>query len=170
MNDDDSAKELSTATLAMQAVVVALSLGIVIFAGYLCVQQGLDLSDLGIKGMFSWITIAMGAVGLVLSRVVPRFLPNEGSLQPGVVAKSGEAGLRQRFLSGIVTRLVVGAAICEGMAFANLAAFMIEQSVPCLGMALLLLLGVLLLFPTKCSVVAALEDSERASREKAQWK
>jgi hypothetical protein len=170
MNDDDSAKELGTATIAMQTVVVALSLGIVLFAGYLCAQQGLDLSDLGIKGVFSWMTLAMGAFGLILSRVVPRFLPDEGSLQPGVVVKSGEAGLRQRLLSGIMTRLVIGAAICEGFAFANLAAFMIEQSVPCLGMALLLLLGVLLLFPTKSSVAAALEDSERAARERAQWK
>lgn len=170
MNDDDSTKEFNTAVLAMQVVVVALASGIVMFAGFVSFQQKLEFSDLGVKGYFSWMAIGMGCVGLVLSRVVPRFLPREGPLGSNVVAKPGEAGLRQRLLAGITLRLVVGAALCEGMAFLNLAALMIEHSIPCLGMALLLMLAVLVLFPTKSSVAASLEEAERAIREEAQWK
>lgn len=170
MTDDDAAKELSTATLAMQVIVVALASGIVMFAGFVSFQQGLDFTDLGVKGMFSWLAIGMGFVGLVLSRVVPRLLPKEGALGPQVVAKPGEAGLRQKLLAGLMVRLIVGAAICEGMAFTNLAAFMIERSIPCLAVALLLMVAVLVMFPTKNSVAVALEDSERAARDEAQWK
>jgi hypothetical protein len=67
-------------------------------------------------------------------------------------------------------RLVVGAALCEGMAFLNIAALMIEQSIPCLGMALLLMFAVLVLFPNKSSVAIALDEAERAALEEAQWK
>jgi heme exporter protein D len=170
MNDDESTKEFNTAVLAMQVIVVALAGGIAMFAGFVSFQNGLDFTDLGVKGMFSWIAIAMGCVGLVLSRVVPQYLPHEGSIGSQAVAKPGEAGLRQRLLAGMTTRLIVGAALCEGMAFVNLGALMIERSIPCLGMAMLLLLAVLVLFPTKSSVAIALDDAERAAREEAQWK
>jgi len=170
MSDDESTKEFNTAVFAMQVIVVALAGGIVMFAGYVSFQQGLDFDDLGVKGYFSRLAIAMGVVGLLLSRVVPRFLPREGPLASNVVAKPGEAGLRQRLLAGMTLRLVVGAALCEGMALLNIAALMIEQSIPCLGMALLLMLAVLVLFPTKSSVAIALDEAERAALEEAQWK
>lgn len=170
MSDDDSTKDFNTAVFAMQVVVVALAAGIVMFAGFVSFQYGLDVDDLGMKGYFSWMAIGMGVVGLALSRVVPRFLPREGPLASNVVAKPGEAGLRQRLLAGMTLRLVVGAAFCEGMAFLNIAALMIEHSTPCLGMALLLMLAVLVLFPTKSSVAASLEEAERAVREEGRWK
>jgi hypothetical protein len=170
MSDDESTKEFNTAVFAMQVIVVALAGGIVMFAGYVSFQQGLYFDDLGVKGYFSRLAIAMGVVGLLLSRVVPRFLPREGPLASNVVAKPGEAGLRQRLLAGMTLRLVVGAALCEGMAFLNIAALMIEQSIPCLGMALLLMFAVLVLFPNKSSVAIALDEAERAALEEAQWK
>ncbi|MCE9607216.1 MAG: hypothetical protein K8U03_20205 [Planctomycetia bacterium] len=170
MNADESTDDLGPAVRVMQIILVALAMGIVMFGAFLCFQQAPDFSDLEVKGMFSWMTLAMGAFGIVLSRVVPRFLPSEGTLGPDVVAKPGNAGLRQRFISGMQIKMIVGAAICEGMAFTNLAAYMLEHSVPCLGMALVLLLAVLLLFPTKNSVAMKLEELERAARENAQWK
>jgi len=169
-NDLDLRASLGPTVRTMQIIVFALSMGVVMFGGFVCLSGRVTVGDFSMHGMFSWAALGMGVVGLVLSSLVPRLMPIAGNITDDIVANADHDGLVRNVVGGLQTKMIVGLAICEGAAFANLLALMNEGSTPNLVMAAVLLAAMLARLPTVDSVVARIENLAQDSREKARWK
>ena len=86
--------------------------------------------------------------------------PGRGNPQMPV-AKTDEGKLMQMFL----TKSIIGAAILEGGAFANLIAFMLDGQIYSLVIAILFALGILMSFPTRNGMSEWLDNQMRRLQE-----
>jgi hypothetical protein len=123
--------------------------------------------------LITYIAVGMGIAGLVLSFVIPRVivagarhriakgmfkpLVTDELAQPTQIYPAGDTG---KLAFVYQTQLIIGSAICEGMAFFAAIAYMLERNILALGMALILLACLAIRFPTRDRVNAWIEQQQ----------
>jgi hypothetical protein len=127
----------------LQIVVSAMVIGVLGFAGgaiLIVLQkppQGTTLS---------YVAVGFGALTVILHAVVPAFV-ERAALANQPVGSGAESLLRVYF-----TRTIVAAALLEGGAFMSLAAVMIEHQRWVLGVAAVLLVLMVMQFPSRTRI------------------
>jgi hypothetical protein len=155
---------LSQQIRVLQIIVFALAMGVIVFAG-VAIGQNLGKPHT-LAGKFEPLNVAMlafGGVAFVMGIVLPgimfRQIQVPTAAQPQFAAHGPEVvrvlGVQMR----VQTATIIGCALFEGGAFANLVAYMTTQELLHLFVAGVLLLGVLARFPLQGST------RERVERE-----
>jgi hypothetical protein len=162
---------------AMQIIVVALAMGIILFAG---IVVGVVVGPAQMQpqaGFMTGLALPLAAVAIGLSFLVPRIVvnasrrriaagtwqvPSQGSAMPEALAKLGDEG---PLVFVYQTATIIGAALCEGPAFFALISAMIDKSPLGLAVAGVCLLMVLARFPTLRRVENWLDLQVRAMEE-----
>jgi hypothetical protein len=112
--------------------------------------------------LITYLAVGMGIVGLVLSFIVPSMFVASARRKiakgmcsptatgdPAQLAKFYAAGDTGKLAVVYQTQLIIGSALCEGMAFFATVAYMVERNPLALGMALILLAGLAVRIPTR---------------------
>ncbi len=161
--ESPSSHELKVQVRSMQVIILALSMGIIFFAAIDLFLVGTDgpaveangevvdqaVEQVATMPMVSYMGVAFAAIGIVMSSVVPSFI---ASRSPGTVQV-------------YQTTLIIGAALLEGPAFLNLIAYMLEHQIYSFATAAVLLVFLLLKFPTIARVEDWLRDRAQSDRE-----
>jgi hypothetical protein len=123
--------------------------------------------------LITYIAVAMGIAGLVLSFIIPGiyvakarreiakgiWTPTATS-EPAQTAKLYPAGDTGKLAVVYQIQLIIGLALCEGMAFFAGIAFMLERNSLALGMALILLASLAIRIPTRDRVNAWIDQQQ----------
>jgi len=162
----------NNALLTMRIIVVSLALGILVFGGVVVAMGGREEAEIG------WLTIAgmvFAVAGVVAGFVATRAVV--GSCCRAIAADGGRVGDRSRgpssdsddadsrLLASFQTVTVLRCAFLEGPAFVCLVAYMREGSPLSLGIAFLMVIGILSHFPRAESLRAWLESRRREIRD-----
>jgi hypothetical protein len=138
--------------LTLRIIVVALAIGVIVFAGYAIFSRadkplvvGANLATLGITMLAFGAT--QGVLGMVLPAVIFRHAPVPAAATAQLASYDSQTAKVLGIQARIQTATIVGCAMFEGGAFANLVAYMTEGDLLNLVMAGVLLLGVLFYFP-----------------------
>jgi hypothetical protein len=123
--------------------------------------------------MITYLAVGMGIAGLVLSFVIPSvtvasarrqiakgtWTPPVGSdpAQSGKLYPAGDTG---KLAIVYQTQLILGSALCEGMAFFSTIAFIVERNPLALGMAVILIAAIAVRFPTRDRVNAWIDEQQ----------
>src|SRR5262245_17995 len=154
----------STATtvgplMTMRIIVFSLAMGVTTFAGF-AVSQNINKAHT-IAGKFDaagMVFLAMGLAALPLGMILPPIIFAAGRRAPAIPGTSPEQarilGIQQR----IQTSAIIGCAIFEGAAFANILAYMQTREVVHLALAGVLLVGILAHFPTTGSYQRRIDE------------
>jgi len=138
--------------LVLRIIVAALALGVVVFAAYTVVHnfgkpqafgQKLDIVGMAMLGFGALMLLQ----GIVLPSVVFRMARPNSAATSQFAQHGPEAQRVLAIQSRIQTATIVGCALFEGGAFANLVWYMNTAELSHLAMACLLLLGILARFP-----------------------
>lgn len=132
---------------AMQAIIVALTSGVVMFALLALV---LDPREAIGGVIFSLISLALSAVCLMMAVVIPQTIKPSETL-------SGVGAFQ--------TRMIISCGLLEGGAFLNLVAFWLERHGFTLAIAIFFLAAILIQFPTVPRVTRWLARHERPGQE-----
>ncbi len=132
---------------AMQAIIVALTSGVVMFA---LLPLFLDPRKPNGGMIFSLVALALGSVCLVMSVVIPQTIRPTETLS-GVGAYQ--------------TRMIISCGLLEGGAFLNLVAYWLERHGFALALGIFFLCAILIQFPTVKSLTSWLARQERAAQE-----
>jgi hypothetical protein len=155
--------------MTLRIIVFALAMGVTTFAGF-AVSQNVNKPHT-IAGKFDTqgiMFLAMGLIALPLGMILPRTIFSAGRGVPAMNMPAGTTpeqvrlfGVQQR----IQTSAIIGCAIFEGAAFANVLAYMQSREVVHLAVAGVLLVGILAHFPTAGSYQRRIEDELRRMDE-----
>jgi hypothetical protein len=158
--------------LVLRIVVAALALGVVVFAA-VAVVQNLGKPQV-LAGKFDVVGIAMlgfgalvGLQGIVLPGIVFRIAKPGSAVMSQFAQHSPEAQRVLAIQGRIQTATIVGCALFEGGAFANLVWYMNTGELLHLAMAGLLLLGILARFPLPGACERRIADELRRQEEGA---
>jgi hypothetical protein len=144
---------LKTMIQTLRIIVVALAIGVVVFAGYTIYANAGKPLALGtnLVGTIGLAMLGFGALQGVLGVVLPPLVFRNMPVQPAAAAHFAAHGPETAKILGIQQRImtatIIGGAMLEGGAFANLVAFMMAQDLVNLAAAGVLLLGILMYFP-----------------------
>jgi hypothetical protein len=165
-------------TLAtLRIIVVALALGPLVFAGYAIAQNaGKPHALAGPLDAQSVVLLGAGLLLLGLGLVVPRIVFAAGRNVKPTYSPVGMTREQAEFVTpelvridGILQRIqsatIVGCALFEGGAFANIVGYMQTRELLHLVLASVLVLGVLSCFPTKGSFERRIEDELRCMQD-----
>lgn len=147
MTNPNDSESLLPQVRAMQAIIVALTSGIVMFALLALV---LDPREPNGSVIFSLIALAFSGVCLVMAIVIPQTISPTATLS-GVGAYQ--------------TRLIISCGLLEGGAFLHLVAFWLEQHGFTLALAIFFLCAILFQFPTVERVTNWLAHQEQQAKE-----
>jgi hypothetical protein len=159
MRDDSWQESVGKFTLTLQVFVAALVAGHLFFLAIVLLVVGVANHP---PGLFTAMAAALTCAILIARAVVPRVLVAAARRQilAGTFRVSG-GGRGQRVAAGddahcllavFQQKTIVGAAMLEGCAFFATIAYHVEGSLPSLGLAVALLLGVAAHFPTQARV------------------
>lgn len=156
-----------------QLIVGALAAGVAFFGAITFVLgEGLQPLDVGklISLIMAGISVTVVPVRFLLPAVVAQtsirqiaqgtWVP-KGRLAGAASLESDDEKLAAVFLQ----KTIIAGAVLEGAAFANLVAFMLEGQIYSLGLGLLLLLGILMGFPTRGGMEHWIERGLQRLRE-----
>lgn len=140
---------------------------------------GRETGPTDVGEMLMWAAVAFAAAGLPLSVLIPRRFTDQnrrsiaaGTWVPpgganrhaphapsaiGPAAPESDAG---KLASVYMTQFITGAALNEGLAFFATIAYMIGRHPVALGLALLLLGGLIVRFPTRPRIASWIEGQE----------
>ena len=167
----------------MQFIVIALAMGLIAFLGSIgfALAQPLPLQALRAGtpivtyvgcGMAAYVVLARGILLRFLTtktrRAIVRGTFDDGLQQASQRAFFAEHGDAARLLSFFQTRMIVGAALLEGAGFFLLIAYLIEHSPWSLAGAVVMIVGIVLHFPTRGRVESWLEQQLRLLEEERQ--
>lgn len=161
-----SREKVVTQVRTLQIIVAALALGCVTFAAIAVVLQSAPEPAEG-EDVFPVVTsmaLAFGGFALVAQAVLGPLLLKQ-TRQSLVQQEGTSPDDAMRILNGYQTSTIVAAAFAEGACFFNLVAYMIDGSPYTLAMAGLLVLTILMRFPTENGVVEWLEREMRLVTE-----
>jgi hypothetical protein len=174
MLDEITRDEIGPQLRTMQIIVVALCMGVIVFAVYLVLTGSAD--EQPELGILTFAAIGMAAVNAVISLIVPVFAISRqvrtianGTWRPTnqqAVAPSTDIG---KLLAVYQTALIIGSALLEGAAFFGLAAYMVERHVAGLVVAGICLALILSRFPTRGRLEPWVEDQLRRIKEQRQF-
>jgi len=157
--------------MTLRIIVFALAMGVTTFAGF-AVSQNINKPHT-IGGKFDtpgMMFLAMGLVALPLGIILPRIIfaasrsvpAMKMNWPPGTSPDQARTVLVQQ---RIQTSAIIGCAVFEGAAFANVLAYMQTCEVVHLALAGVLLVGILAHFPTAGSYQRRAEDELRRISE-----
>ena len=151
MLSDRASETLRPMVMTLRIIVMALSLGVTIFGIYAAVQNASKPQTFGTK--VNYLFLAIAAPMFVAGFVVPRLLPKSaGKSEP-----DDAAAVHAAFAS-IQTATIVGCALFEGAAFANLFIYMQEAELVHLAVNGVALLCILAHFPITSCIEQQIED------------
>jgi hypothetical protein len=164
-SSSSSAASTTGPLLTLRIIVFALAMGVTTFAGF-AVSQNINKPHT-IAGKFDtpgMLFLAMGLAALPLGMILPRVIFAASRRVPAMNLPSGLTPEQSRLLSiqqRIQTSAIIGCAIFEGAAFANVMGYMQTSEVVYLALAGVLLVGILAHFPTAGSYQRRIEDELR---------
>ncbi len=182
MSDSPWHTELTSVLWTLQIVVGALIAGCVAFLVIVLVLLG-GMPDGDEPLLLTYVAIAFAASALIARMVIPGVIISRGrrkiaqgtwrssqqSTLPPACSKfleqAGDAGKLWMLFS---TATIVAAAILEGAAFFMLVVVLVEKSPLALIVALMLILGLMLHFPTHPRTVRWIEDQLRLIEQERQ--
>lgn len=161
MKNEQTPQQLDQAVKVMRLIIVALTMGVVMFG---VITLFLQVADRGGRPiLIAWIAAGFAVVNLLMRQVMGTVLSASarkqiaaGTWQPpqkNSVRVPENATHADRLLMSFQTRLIVRAALLEGAAFFNLIAFMIERQTWSFGIAGALAAINLSTFPSRDSVL-----------------
>jgi hypothetical protein len=123
--------------------------------------------------LITYIAVGMGVAGLVLSLIIPSVIVASArrKIAKGVwtpLVKQDPTNLAQILPAGDTgklafvyqNQLIIGSALCEGMAFFATIAYLLERNPLALGMALILIAGLAVRIPTRNRVNAWIDQQQ----------
>src|SRR5438093_10292524 len=151
--------------MTLRIIIFALAMGVTTFAGF-AVSQNINKPHT-IAGKFDTqglMFLAMGFIALPLGIILPRVIfaasrrARAMNMPPGVTPEQlSMLTIQQR----IQTSAIIGCAIFEGAAFANIMGYMQTREIVHLALAGALLVGILAHFPTAGSYERSIDDELR---------
>ncbi len=168
-------EEIRPSVRTSQIVIAALTMGPTTFlavAGVLVARGVFDARDDSLSFLLHWVLIALVVVEMVVWMIVPNAIVAQGrrriaaghrpaSAGPGAadpgafIERTGDAG---HLMVVFQTKTIVAAALFEGTAFFAVIVFTLTQSLIALGIAIAMILGVMLQFPTHSAVSHWIDD------------
>jgi len=170
--DLGSLQPLRGAILTLRIIVFSLALGVIGFGIYTVVQNaGKPHTIAENLDPMSMIMLVFGLVdgflGIVLPSVLFRFVKPNAAMAAEFAVHGPEVARVLSIQGRIQTATIVGCALFEGAAFANLYAYMVRPELLNLLMAGLMLLGILARFPLPGACERRIEDELRREQEEA---
>ncbi len=121
--------------------------------------------------LLTYLAVGMGVAGLVLSLIIPivivtsarrkiakgTWTPMSDPSRSGKIYPAGDTG---KLAVVYQTQLIIGSALCEGMAFFATIAYMLERSPLALSMALFLIASLAVRMPTRNYVNAWIDQQQ----------
>lgn len=137
------------AEMQLRIIVIALAMGVAMFAGFTIMQNGLPNLLKLLAPQFSTleiIALAIAVSDLMMANILPQLITAK---QRAPLSNKRDPWQQNAQKLGETYKLntILAAALLEGPAFLALIAFMLDGSVLGLALALVLLLGILSLFP-----------------------
>jgi hypothetical protein len=156
--------------MTLRIIVVALAMGVIVFGTYVVARNIGKPHFLAEKlDTVSLVLLGMGLATLLLGIVVPSlfFANRRGSpLTPAALATyDREAAKVFGILGRLQTATIIGCALFEAGAFANLYGYMETRELLHLGIASVLTMGILARFPFELSTVQRIEEELRRLKE-----
>jgi hypothetical protein len=139
---------IATQTRILQVVIGALIFGVLVFGGFVIATQ---LNQPPNGTTLSSMAVGMAALNVLLHVVIPQLI-ERAALKNQSVDFNVESVLRVFF-----TRTVIACALLEGAAFTSIAAVMIEHQYWVFGVTAVLLVLMLVQFPSRTRVEQWLE-------------
>ena len=170
MLSNRASEALRPMVMTLRIIVVALSLGVLSFGMFAAVQNASKLQTFGTK--VNYLFLAIAAPMFVAGFVVPRLLPKGGMRQSQGAGTndSEDVAAVQAAFTAIQTATIVGCALFEGAAFANLVAYFMDAELVHLAISGVALLCILAHFPLASRVEQQIEDQLQARRDDQQFK
>lgn len=168
-----SRETIITQVRTLQIIVAALIVGCLTFAG-IAVFIGGQREPAGadqVENQFPIITVmalAFGAVALIAQAVIVPMLRKQSLQRLAKQPEAAEVDAAQLLVS-LQSTTIVGAAISEGACFFNLIAHLMEGSPYSLLMASVLVLTIVMRFPTVNGVIDWLDRQMRLVREEREF-
>jgi hypothetical protein len=175
MSASEPTDRLSVCLRITRIIVAALALGVVGFAVIAVVQREQNPAPLPPQPVLTYLGLGFGGVMIVLQAVVPGLMTNQ--LRRKIA--SGTWPLRSparpevppddagKLCLLFQSRTITGAAFVEGAAFFLLVAYLIEGQLIALGGAAVMLVLLLVRFPTRLGLESWLgEQQERLNQER----
>ena len=165
--DENLQENLAGPVRVMQIIVFALTMGLFFFLAIVCLA-----APGGMGGVFGALPMLTSVgLGLAVTMIVVRWIvlqvatanARRGILRGASDANRGKSSTEQpdRTVGQLVafyqTRMIIGAAMLEGVAFFLLVAYMVEHSPWSLVAAIVMILGVAAHFPTQGRVAEWVE-------------
>jgi F0F1-type ATP synthase membrane subunit c/vacuolar-type H+-ATPase subunit K len=163
----------------LRIVVVALCVGVLTALGILTWMRSRQPPPPPFPGqpLLSWIGLAFAVLAVVGSQVVPGMLARSGrqriarelaaSGSTATLSVPGEAVRDPRWWGLYQTKMIVGCALLEGAAFYQAIAFLLEGEQWTAALAVALLVGIALHFPTRPGVEQWIEAQAEQARSEA---
>jgi hypothetical protein len=163
MLSDRARETLRPLMMTLRIIVIALALGVTFFGVFAAVQNASKAQTFGTK--VNYLFLAIAAPMFVAGFVVPRLLPKG----PGMSGADDAAAVQAAF-ARVQTATIVGCALFEGAAFANLTAYFTDAELVHLAVSGLALFCILAHFPIISRIEQQIEDQLQARRDEQQFK
>lgn len=156
--------------MTLRIIVIALALGVLSFALFAVFQNA--ARPLNIGANINYLFLGLAAPTFLAGFIVPRLLPKGGAFQPSTAAIKGsdETAVVQAVFTPIQTATIVGCALFEGAAFANLIAYLMNAELVHLAIGGLALFCILAHFPLMGRLEQQIEEQLHAQRDEQQFK
>ena len=163
MLSDRARETLRPLVMTLRIIVIALALGVTFFGIFAAVQNASKVQTFGTK--VNYLFLAIAAPMFVAGFVVPRLLPKGTG-----ASDADDASAVQAAFAPIQTATIVGCALFEAAAFANLTAYFTDAELVHLAVGGLALFCILAHFPIASRIEQQIEDQLQARRDEQQFK
>ena len=170
MLSQPAADTLRPLVMTLRIIVLALGLGVTIFGVFAAVQNASKAQTFGTN--VNYLFLAVSAPMFIAGFLVPRLLPASlGGSVPGVVSDdSAEIAAVRSIFAAIQTKTIVGCALFEGGAFANLVTYLTDAELVHLAVSGIALLCILAHFPLRGPIEERIENRLQLLRDEQQFK
>lgn len=167
MIPDSVLPTLRNACRTVQIIVLALASGVCIFAIIAVMQtKGQLIWDFPLARIENSVFLVFGVMGLIGSFLVPALITSAATDNKALAGEDRRDSLALRIAGALQTRTIVGCALLEGGAFANIMAVFQDGYGPSLVLAGVLMSMIVLRIPTWSRYLEQVEAEMRRSQEK----
>ena len=163
MLSDRAGETLRPLVMTLRIIVFALALGVTFFGIFAAVQNASKVQTFGTK--VNYLFLAIAAPIFIAGFVVPRLLPKGAGN-----SDADDASAVQAAFAPIQTATIVGCALFEAAALANLTAYLTDAELVHLVVSGLALFCILAHFPIASRIEQQIEDQLQARRDEQQFK
>ncbi len=163
MLSDPARETLRPLVMTLRIIVIALAMGVIFFGIFAAVQNAEKPLALGTK--MNYLFLAIAGPMFLAGFVVPRLLPMRAA-----TSEAGAAAAVKAIFDPIQTATIVGCALFEAAAFANLFVYLQEGELVHLAISGIALLCILAHFPIPGRIEQRIEEQLQARRDEQQFK